>query len=210
MYFIHLSMKINLKKSILNTPISRMNSTTNTNGVLYITPQEMHSGALDKFRDHTAFFELLENAGKKELVTIKRVLSSDPKENLYDSESPDRLANKPNFRGYSPLYIACKNGNSELMKLLLEFKANPFQLCRVSPKQKESILLVAARWGHLDIVKYLLSDKFTWPEKEIKKAHNETANIQTKKYLKIIIDNNKKPFFRRWFSFSQRKACYQG
>jgi len=198
---------VNLKKSILNTPIQKMNS-TNSKGVIYITPQQMYSGALDKFRDHSAFFELLDSAGKKEIPVIKSILLSDPKENLYDPESADRLANKPNFRGYSPLYIACKNGNLELVKVLLDFKANPFQLCKISPKQKESILVVAARWGHLDVVKHLLNDKFTWPDKEIKKAHDETSSTQTKRFLKTQIDMNKKPFFKRLFTFSQRKSCY--
>lgn len=65
------------------------------------------------------------------------------------------------------------------------------------------------RWGHLDVVKFLLSDKFTWPERDIKKAYDEANSNQTKKFLKAQVDINRKPFFKRLFSFSQRKACYQ-
>jgi hypothetical protein len=31
--------------------------------------------------------------------------------NLHDPEDPNRIANKPNSFGYTPLYVACKNGN---------------------------------------------------------------------------------------------------
>lgn len=30
---------------------------------------------------------------------------------MYDPEDPNRMANKPNSYGQSPLYVACKNGN---------------------------------------------------------------------------------------------------
>lgn len=87
----------------------------------------MNREALDSFRDNSDFFKALEIAGKRELAVIRRALVNDPKEysnqienifylnrNFYDTDSPQRLVNRPNHRGYTPLYIACKNGNIEV------------------------------------------------------------------------------------------------
>jgi hypothetical protein len=120
--------EINLRINISNTPSSKRNTSTSKD-LMYITPQERYNDALSEFRDQTAFFEALQIASKKDLVNIRATLMKDPKENYYDAESPHRLANKPNYKGYTPLYIACKNGHLELVRLLIEFKANPYQLC---------------------------------------------------------------------------------
>ena len=34
---------------------------------------------------------------------------------MYDDDSIHRITNKPNPQGYTPLYIACKNGNLEVL-----------------------------------------------------------------------------------------------
>lgn len=46
------------------------------------------------------------------LVTTLKGIS-----NMYEPDSVHRLANKPNHKGYTPLYIACKNGNLEVQIL---------------------------------------------------------------------------------------------
>ena len=33
---------------------------------------------------------------------------------MYDEDSIERITNKPNPQGYTPLYIACKNGNLDV------------------------------------------------------------------------------------------------
>jgi hypothetical protein len=201
--------EFNLKISIRDTPFPKRNISAKKDPMC-VTPKEMYNDALNDFREQTAFFEALQIASKMDLIRIRATLTNDPKENFYDPESPYRLANKPNHKGYTPLYIACKNGHLELVKLLIEFKANPYQLCKISPKDKESIIIVAARWGHIDILKYLLSDKFIWPQKELKKACKEALNNQTKKVIKIFIEKNKSPLLERIFSCSARKINYLG
>jgi hypothetical protein len=201
--------EFNLKISIRDTPFPKRNTNTNKDPMC-ITPKEMYNDALNEFREQTAFFEALQIASTLDLTRIRATLMNDPKENFYDAESPFRLANKPNHKGYTPLYIACKNGHLELVKLLIEFKANPYQLCKISPKEKESVLIVAARWGHIDILKYLLSDKFIWPQKELKKACKEAQNNQTKKVIKMFIEKNKSPLLERIFACSTRKINYLG
>jgi len=188
-----------LRSIINNTPYRQRED--NNKGIMYITPNEMHKEALDSFRDNSDFFNALEIAGKRELAMIRRALINDPKENFYDEDSPQRLVNRPNHRGYTPLYIACKNGNIELLKLLIEFKANPYQLCKISSKQRESVLKVAVRWGHFDIVEYLLSPKFDdWPEKELRSAYEEANSSQMKRILKDRVEKLKRPFLQRFFS----------
>jgi hypothetical protein len=199
--------EINLKKSIVSAPLS-MSRSNNSKGVLYVTPGEIHNEALGTFRDQTTLFGALETASKKDFAYIKSALISDPKENLYDEDSPQRLVNRPNYRGYTPFYVACKNGNVELIELLLVFKANPYQLCKVSTNESETGLVVAARWGHLEAVRYLLSERFIWSEREVKSAYKEAKNHQIKRILKTKI--NKRSFLERFFvcSSQQKKVNY--
>ena len=85
------------------------------------------------FRNQLSFFKALEVGSEEDLNLIRYMLGNDPKayeigsyngliwfnSNLYDGANPERLANKPDHRGYTPLYIACKNGNLEVYKDIL-------------------------------------------------------------------------------------------
>ena len=43
---------------------------------------------------------------------------------MRDLDDPEHLINHCNQYGYTPMYIAAKNGNLEVLKLLVENKAN--------------------------------------------------------------------------------------
>jgi hypothetical protein len=198
----------NLRRTLLDTQLQKRSSLDN-DGIMIITPTHIHNDALDSFRDQHVFFEALESASKKDLPLIKKILQKDPKANLYDADSPYRLANKPNHRGYTPLYVACKNGNLDLVRLLIEHQANPYQLINVGPNMKESILLVAARWGHIELMKYLTGSNFMWSEKELRRAYKEAMGSHAKKHMKLHIQKNSKSFFGRFFSCSNKSSVYR-
>jgi len=50
---------------------------------------------------------------------------------MIEPNDPQHLLNKTNSQGWSPLYIAAKYGNLNVVKLLIENKANYKLKCRV-------------------------------------------------------------------------------
>lgn len=176
---------------------------------------DLQRSAINEFRYNASFFDALEIGGSEEIKYIRKALANDPKANFYEVDDSQRLTNKPNHRGYSPLYIACKNANIELLKVLIDFKANPYQLCnvfyffenlnlsfiiKITSKYRESILTVAARWGHMEILTFLLTNKFNWSEKELKRAFESSLNKDSQKLIRQKLDKFKKPLLGRLFA----------
>lgn len=77
------------------------------------------------------------------------------------------LINKPNRMNQTPIYLACRNGNLEIVKYLLEQQANPHILSNVDDEEKESTLQVACRWNHRQVVEYII-DAVQWKEADIR------------------------------------------
>lgn len=50
---------------------------------------------------------------------------------MLDHEDPNHFINSMNKYGQRPLYIAAKHGNLEVVKFLLENKANPYLTSKV-------------------------------------------------------------------------------
>ncbi|CAN6441815.1 unnamed protein product [Victoria cruziana] len=70
-------------------------------------------------------------------------------------------ASAKNGRSETPLHIACREGKAETVQLLLE--ANPFLACCVllsTPDQGANAMMLASRYGHVNVVKLLLSDRW--------------------------------------------------
>lgn len=67
---------------------------------------------------------------------------------MLDSKDPEHLLNKKNAYGVSPLYLACKNGNLNVVKYFLEeCNANLFLKSKISLIGKEeSNLEVSSRY----------------------------------------------------------------
>lgn len=172
-----------LKSSIDSAPRSKTTFPAFGNHQMFVTIEEIEAKALGMFRNQLSFFKALEVGSEEDLLFIRDMLGNDPKANLYDAANPERLANKPDHRGYTPLYVACKNGNLELVKLLIQFQANPYQTCQVTKKENESIISVAARWSHLELIKYFLSEDFIWDEAELRKVYNETEGDEIKRII---------------------------
>lgn len=45
---------------------------------------------------------------------------------MLERDDPAFILNHMNSQGYTPLYIAAKNGNLNIVQFLIENKANPF------------------------------------------------------------------------------------
>ena len=76
---------------------------------------------------------------------------------------PAVLLDKRNREGLNPLYVAARNGNTEVVKLLLELGADHTVKCK-----GESLLEVAVRWKHEGVVRVLL--RYPWDRKTVKSA----------------------------------------
>jgi ankyrin repeat protein len=152
---------------------------------------DKRSKQINDFQDRMSFFRALERGKDSDFDKIKKFLQADPKRFMHEPDSPSRSTNKPNPTGYSPLYVACKNGNLKLAKLLVDFKANPYQDCKVKGTSVDSPLIVGARWGHLDVVKYLLNEEFYWEKKILQKALDETPNKSIREIIKSELRKRK-------------------
>jgi len=91
---------------------------------------------------------------------MKELIQTDPKKYILEPDDPFFILNHKNNNGHTPLYIAAKNGNLDVIKLLIEFKANYLIESKSSHQDKSSELpvQVAARWGHGPIVEYFLKN----------------------------------------------------
>jgi len=190
-----ISSAVNLKKTVSSWSPTRRGY--QDSDIMHITHGHIQSAALKEFRDQAHLFEALERASPEDLEFIKAVLSHDPKKNMYEGDSLQRLSNKPNPHGQTPLYIACKNGNLELVKLLLDYDANSYQPCNTQQNEKELILTVAAKWGYVSLVKYLLSNKFMWTLKTLQAAYENANGDEVKSIIKKEIKKNKGSILKR-------------
>ena len=74
---------------------------------------------------------------------IKHILDTDPRKHLRQTNDPEHLINRKGLSKQTPLYIAIKNGNYEVVKYLLERGASPFLTSEVGVRQEENNLTVA-------------------------------------------------------------------
>lgn len=96
--------------------------------------------ALDDVRLQEKIFDLIAQGGEREIALLKQELENDPKKFIFDNSDPNHIVNRPNRFHQNPLYVACKYGNLEMVKFLINMKANPHILSNTSSKEKESVL----------------------------------------------------------------------
>ena len=65
------------------------------------------------------------------------------------------------------MYVACKNGNLNIVKLLILKGANAYILSSIGEEGEENNLQVAVRWKHYEVVNYLL-EKVDWTKEDFK------------------------------------------
>ncbi|OMJ82127.1 hypothetical protein SteCoe_17245 [Stentor coeruleus] len=137
--------------------------------------------ALKDLRRESTFISCVERGNPLDLKVMKAIMNEDPYKILRDSTHPLALINKRNQNGQTPLYVACKNGNFEAVKLILS--CNPdHRLTSLVDGEEESSLEVAVRWRHINIVNELL--KLEWPKKALHKARKIASTAEMQKLLK--------------------------
>jgi ankyrin repeat protein len=67
-----------------------------------------------------------------DLGRVRFFIQNDPKSHMYAQGSPQLVCNRKDGNGKTPLYLACGQGNLELVKTLLECEADPHQSSVVS------------------------------------------------------------------------------
>lgn len=109
-----------------------------------------------RFITHRSFFSAVRSG---DLDSVKRLLDELTGEELSDGSAVSDLLALQNDGGETALYIAAANNFLELFRFLLRF--SDIQILKIRSKADMDAFHVAAKRGHLGIVKELLG---IWPE----------------------------------------------
>ncbi|CAD8083043.1 unnamed protein product [Paramecium primaurelia] len=113
------------------------------------------SDALKAIKRERELFYYIEKGTSIEL--IEKILMNDPNRFLYEQKSSMRLVNKKNSQGFTPLYIAAKNGFEDVCNILIQYGAD--QNISVQINQIDDYpLVVALRWRHFEVIELLLAN----------------------------------------------------
>jgi ankyrin repeat protein len=96
---------------------------------------EEEDAFIDNFEEVTnqiKLYEYISSGLDENIDTIIKIIKSDPKRNIYDiSQKEHYFINKKNYEGYTALYIACLNGHTKIVDILLNFHADHLIKCGV-------------------------------------------------------------------------------
>ena len=145
--------------------------------------------AIEDVRREQRVFMYAERGGPEDLEALTRELEEDPYRYLRMNSHPLSLVNKRGLNRQTPLYVAAKNGNQKICKLLLELHADPLLTSQIENEQ-ETALEVAARWGYSKVVHVLLTNK-NWPKRILKKALAKSTTTSIRKLLRSYIQARK-------------------
>ena len=84
--------------------------------------------------------------------------------------------------------------------------ANPHFYSLAAPNEYESILDVAVRWSHVEVVKYLLSE-VSWPMRDIKHAYTIVSEEAEDNLIKTLLIQYSRQHFGRFYTFFAFSAC---
>ena len=80
--------------------------------------------AFDNHKTEELFYRTIEKGDPNEIFIITKIIDADPYKFLRPVSHPDSIFNRKNRLGYTPLYIACRNGNLEYVEFFLKNEAN--------------------------------------------------------------------------------------
>lgn len=70
-------------------------------------------------------FEIVERGSRKDCKRLVYELKYDLKGQMFERSDPCHVINFKNLFGQTPLYVAAKNGNLDIVSLLISERANP-------------------------------------------------------------------------------------
>jgi len=163
-----------------------------------ITKDDMTREAFDAMRTIRIFCDCAAIGGPKHVQIMAHMIKNDPRKFVFDHEDPYHLLNRINDSGHRPLYIAAKHGNLEVVKLLVENKVNCALTSRLSDSAKieETAVEAAVRWGHIQVVEYLLKN-CVYSSTVLQRCFNLTKNDSIRLVIKHCgkFKENKKSLF---------------
>lgn len=137
--------------------------------------------AIRDLRREQSLFGCVEKGGAEELQIIEKLLDEDPYKFVLTIQHPFNLINKRDKEGHTPLYVASKNGNADVVALLLSKGADHALLSQIG-NDEESCLEVAARWGHGKVLEELM--RVQWRYETVKKAMQVACSSKIRDVLR--------------------------
>lgn len=140
---------------------------------------------LDDMRRENEVYRLVARGAPEDIKALNELLSSGAEQSI---------VNRPNKFGRTPLYIASQNGNLQMIKCLLANKADLGRRSKVSEREEESNLAVAARWSHENVVGFYLVH-FEWRLQDLQQALAGARTDRIRRKLASLIRKQKKCCF---------------
>ena len=133
--------------------------------------------------------------GNDQSINIKaeldKLFNQNPEKHKYLSNDENYLFNQKLSNGKTLFYIACQEGNKEIVKYFLEKNLNP-NIRVYYDDNIDSCLAVAVRWNFVDIVKILLESKKIKAEIIREVLQFEDCNKKIREMLIKSLSNNKR------------------
>ena len=131
------------------------------------------------------------NSNKNIIEEFEKLFYQNPEKNKYSPEDKNYLFNQRLSNGKTLLYIACQEGNTEIVKFLLEKKLNP-NIKAIYFDMEDSCLAVAVRWNFFDIVKLILESNKIDEEDIYDILNQEKCSLKIKNLILNFIPDDKK------------------
>ena len=131
------------------------------------------------------------NSNKNIIEEFEKLFYQNPEKNKYSPEDKNYLFNQRLSNGKTLLYIACQEGNTEIVKFLLEKKLNP-NIKAIYFDMEDSCLAVAVRWNFFDIVKLILESNKIYEEDIYDILNQEKCSVKIKNLILNFIPDDKK------------------
>ena len=148
---------------------------------------------VDSIKRKVDFYEACASGLQSDIPFLLDSIKTDSMRNLYEKGNPRLLVNAKNEKGESPLSIAIKNNNLEVVKLLIENGANIKETSHNETEKSETLLEIATRWNLPEVVQLLLTNA-KWTDEELKEAIKKNSGKQVKKMLKDELKKQTKSF----------------
>ena len=131
------------------------------------------------------------NLNNNIIEEFEKLFNQNPEKNKYSPEDKNYLFNQRLSNGKTLLYIACQEGNTEIVKFLLEKKLNP-NIKAIYFDMEDSCLAVAVRWNFFDIVKLILESNKIYEEDIYDILNQEKCSLKIKNLILNFIPDDKK------------------